>query len=92
MGMSHVYGHTTLKAPVLGAVFNFSLPQIDIFSGSKLCLGATLHFTISVCVCVCVNSHLLSKRKFQKNHRELNPRYLHKLPLHYHLSYSGLSI
>ena len=42
--------------------------------------------------CVCANSHLLSKRKFQKNHGELNPRCLHELPLHYHLSHTGLSI
>ena len=42
--------------------------------------------------CVCANSHILSKRKFQKNHGELNPRCLHELPLHYHLSHTGLSI
>ena len=34
----------------------------------------------------------MSKRKFQKNHGELNPRCLHELPLHYHLSHTGLSI
>ena len=43
-------------------------------------------------VCVCANSHVLSKRKFQKNHGELNPRCLHELPIHYHLSHSVLSI
>ena len=27
----------------------------EIFSGSKLCLEATLHFTMCVCVCVCTS-------------------------------------
>ena len=50
------------------------------------------HSMMCVCLLVFHVSHLLSKRKFRKNYRELNPRCLHELPIHYHLSHSVLSI
>ena len=61
----------------------------EIFSGSKLCLEATLHFTMCVCVCVCAR-HCV--QKFGKIHGELNSRCLHERPIHYQMSHTGLSI
>ena len=43
----------------------------EIFSGSKLCLGATLHFTISVCVC---EQSLIVKKKISKKSRGIEPQ------------------
>ena len=60
--------------------------------GPKLCFGPTLHVKMCVCLLVFCGRHLLLKRKFQKNHGELNLRCLHELPIHYQVSYPGLSI